>query len=250
MIRFDNVGLDLGDRTILSDINLTIEPGQFVCLIGPSGSGKTSLLRLLAGLTPPTRGEIWIGDRKVTAPNRSAALVFQDYGRALLPWRTATGNVALALEAAGTPAREQKEIIDRLLGTLGLGDHAAKFPSQLSGGMQQRLQIARCLAQQPDVFLWDEPFGALDAMTRQTLQDEILRLSAQNGTTNMFVTHDLDEALYLADRVVALSANPGRISQQIEVPLPRPRNQLLTREQPGFLALRRDLFNLFEEMHS
>ncbi len=250
MIRFDNVGLTLGNRTILSDINLTIEPGQFVCLIGPSGSGKTSLLRLLAGLTPPTRGAIWIGDRKVTGPDRSAALVFQDYGRALLPWRTATGNVALALEASGTPVREQKKIIDRLLNTLGLGDHATKFPAELSGGMQQRLQIARCLAQHPKVFLWDEPFGALDAMTRQTLQDEILRLSAENNTTNFFVTHDLDEALYLSDRVVALSANPGRISQVIDVPLPRPRNQLLTREQPGFLALRRDLFGIFEDMHA
>jgi NitT/TauT family transport system ATP-binding protein len=250
VIRFDDVGLDLGDRTILSDINLTIESGQFVCLIGPSGSGKTSLLRLLAGLTPPTRGEIWIGDRKVTGPDRSAALVFQDYGRALLPWRTSAGNVALALEASGTPVREQKPIIDRLLQTLGLGDHIAKYPAQLSGGMQQRLQIARCLAQRPNVFLWDEPFGALDAMTRQTLQDEILRLSAENTTTNFFVTHDLDEALYLADRVVALSANPGRISQVIDVPLPRPRNQLLTREQPGFLALRRDLFGIFEDMHA
>jgi NitT/TauT family transport system ATP-binding protein len=250
VIRFDNVGLDLGDRTILSEINLSIEPGQFVCLIGPSGSGKTSLLRLLAGLTPPTRGEIWVGDRRVTRPDRSAALVFQDYGRALLPWRTATGNVALALEASGTPAREQKKIVEGLLNSLGLGDHASKFPAELSGGMQQRLQIARCLAQHPKVFLWDEPFGALDAMTRQTLQDEILRLSAANNTTNFFVTHDLDEALYLSDRVVALSANPGRISRVIDVPLPRPRNQLLTRELSGFLALRRDLFGIFEDMHS
>jgi NitT/TauT family transport system ATP-binding protein len=249
VIRFDGVGLDLGDRTILSDINLTIERGQFVCLIGPSGSGKTSLLRLLAGLTAPTRGEVWIGDRKVTGPDRATALVFQDYGRALLPWRTATGNVALALEAIGIPARERGAISRRLLDTLGLGEHASKFPAELSGGMQQRLQIARCLAQQAQVFLWDEPFGALDAMTRQTLQDEILRLATQNMTTNFFVTHDLDEALYLADRVVALSANPGRISQVIDVPLARPRNQLTTREQRPFLDLRRDLFNIFEGMH-
>jgi NitT/TauT family transport system ATP-binding protein len=250
VIRFDGVGLDLGDRTILSDINLTIEPGQFVCLIGPSGSGKTSLLRLLAGLTAPTRGEVWIGDRKVTGPDRPTDLVFQDSGRALLPWRTAMGNVALALEAIGTPARERDAVIHRLLDTLGLGQHASKFPAELSGGMQQRLQIARCLAQQPQVFLWDEPFGALDAMTRQTLQDEILRLAAQNTTTNFFVTHDLDEALYLAGRVVALSANPGRISQVIDVPLARPRNQLTTREERRFFDLRRDLFNIFEGMHS
>jgi NitT/TauT family transport system ATP-binding protein len=208
------------------------------------------LLRLLAGLTAPTRGAVWIGDRKVTGPDRTTALVFQDYGRALLPWRTAMGNVALALEAIGTPARERDPVISRLLDTLGLGEHVSKFPAELSGGMQQRLQIARCLAQQPQVFLWDEPFGALDAMTRQTLQDEILRLAVENKTTNFFVTHDLDEALYLADRVVALSANPGRISQVIEVPLPRPRNQLTTREERPFLDLRRDLFNIFESMHS
>jgi NitT/TauT family transport system ATP-binding protein len=249
VIKFEGVSLELGNRTILSDINLAIEPGQFVCLIGPSGSGKTSLLRLLAGLTRPTQGKVMIGERTVSAPDRSTALVFQDYGRALLPWRTVEGNVALALEAAGTPVAKRKEIIADLLATLGLGDHAAKLPAELSGGMQQRVQIARCLAQLPDVFLWDEPFGALDAMTRQTLQDEILRLSAQRKTTNLFITHDLDEALYLADRVIALSANTGRLSHSIDVKLPRPRNQLTTREHPECLALRRDLFNLFESMH-
>jgi NitT/TauT family transport system ATP-binding protein len=249
VIRFEGVSLELGGRTILSDINLEIEPGQFVCLIGPSGSGKTSLLRLLAGLTKPTQGRITIGDRAVVAPVRSTALVFQDYGRALLPWRTVEGNVALALEAGATPAAARKDVIARLLATLGLSDHASKLPAELSGGMQQRVQIARCLAQRPDVFLWDEPFGALDAMTRQGLQDEILRLSAQHKTTNLFITHDLDEALYLADRVIALSANPGRLSHMVDVSLPRPRSQLLTREHPEFLALRRDLFNVFESMH-
>jgi NitT/TauT family transport system ATP-binding protein len=249
VIQFDGVTLSLSGRVILSDINLRIEPGQFVCLIGPSGSGKTSLLRLLAGLTRPDRGTVSIGGRVVGGPDRSTALIFQDYGRALLPWRTASGNISLALEAMGTPAGKRQAIIDRLLTTIGLKDHADKLPSQLSGGMQQRLQIARCLAQQPEVFLWDEPFGALDAMTRQTLQDEIRRISTEKTTTSLFVTHDLEEALYLSDRIVALSANPGRITEVIDVDLPRPRDQLLTREHPRFGELRRKLFRLFEEMH-
>jgi NitT/TauT family transport system ATP-binding protein len=249
VIQFDGVTLSLSGRVILSDINLRIEPGQFVCLIGPSGSGKTSLLRLLAGLVKPDQGSVSVGGRVVGGPDRSTALIFQDYGRALLPWRTASGNVSLALEAMGTPAGKRQEIIDRLLTTIGLKDHASKLPSQLSGGMQQRLQIARCLAQQPQVFLWDEPFGALDAMTRQTLQDEILRISHERTTTSLFVTHDLEEALYLSDRIVALSANPGRITEVIDVDLPRPRDQLLTREHPRFGELRRKLFRIFEEMH-
>ena len=249
MIQFDGVTLSLSGRVILSDIDLRIEPGQFVCLIGPSGSGKTSLLRLLAGLAKPDRGSVSIGGRLVGGPDRSTALIFQDYGRALLPWRTAAGNISLALEAMGTPVAKRQPIIDRLLTTIGLKDHADKLPSQLSGGMQQRLQIARCLAQQPEVFLWDEPFGALDAMTRQTLQDEILRISHEKTTTSLFVTHDLEEALYLSDRIVALSANPGRITQVIDVDLPRPRDQLLTREHPRFGELRRKLFRIFGEMH-
>src|SRR5690606_31592115 len=140
--------------------------------------------------------------------------------------------------------------IEALLSKVGLAEHANKYPSQLSGGMQQRLQIARCLAQEPDVLLMDEPFGALDAMTRQSLQDEVLRLVADRKTTVFFVTHDLEEALYLSDRVVALYANPGRIAQMIDVPIPRPRDQLTTREHPEFLRLRRELFTLMEDIHA
>jgi NitT/TauT family transport system ATP-binding protein len=177
-------------------------------------------------------------------------VVFQDYSRALLPWRTATGNVSLALEAMGVPAAGRAARIAPLLGKVGLSDHAEKYPTQLSGGMQQRLQIARSLAQDPSVLLMDEPFGALDAMTRQSLQDEVLRIAAERQATVLFVTHDLEEALYLGDRVIALYSNPGRVARMVEIPLPRPRDQLATREHPEFLRLRRELFTVMGEIHA
>jgi NitT/TauT family transport system ATP-binding protein len=247
-LEFEAVALELGGRTIVEDIGFTVARGEFVSVIGASGCGKTTLLRLLAGLIAPSHGKVRLDGRPVTTPSRQVALVFQDYGRALLPWRTATGNVSLALEAMGVPAAERPQRIAALLAKIGLAGHADKYPSQLSGGMQQRLQIARSLAQDPAVLLMDEPFGALDAMTRQALQDEVLRIVAERGATVLFVTHDLDEALYLGDRVVVLDANPGRIARMVDIPLPRPRNQLSTRENPEFLRLRRELFTAMQEM--
>jgi NitT/TauT family transport system ATP-binding protein len=247
---FDGVGLDLGGRPILRDVSFAVRRGELVCVIGASGSGKTTLLRLLAGLLAPTTGTVRLGGRAVEGPSRDVAVVFQDYSRALLPWRTAAGNVSLALEAIGVPAAERASRIAPLLAKVGLADHAHKYPAQLSGGMQQRLQIARSLAQDPSVLLMDEPFGALDAMTRQSLQDEMLRIAAERQATVLFVTHDLEEALYLGDRVVSLQSNPGRLGGIVDVPLPRPRNQLTTREHPEFLRLRRELFAAMEEMHA
>jgi NitT/TauT family transport system ATP-binding protein len=247
-LEFEAVALELGGRTIVQDIGFTVARGEFVSVIGASGCGKTTLLRLLAGLIAPSHGKVRLDGRPVTTPSRQVALVFQDYGRALLPWRTATGNVSLALEAMGVPPAERPQRIAALLAKTGLAGHADKYPSQLSGGMQQRLQIARSLAQDPAVLLMDEPFGALDAMTRQALQDEVLRIVAERGATVLFVTHDLDEALYLGDRVVVLDANPGRIARMVDIPLPRPRNQLSTRENPEFLRLRRELFTAMQEM--
>jgi NitT/TauT family transport system ATP-binding protein len=247
-LEFEAVALELGGRTILQDIGFTVARGEFVSVIGASGCGKTTLLRLLAGLIAPSHGKVCLDGRPVTMPSRQVALVFQDYGRALLPWRTATGNVSLALEAMGVPPAERPQAIAALLAKTGLAGHADKYPSQLSGGMQQRLQIARSLAQDPAVLLMDEPFGALDAMTRQALQDEVLRIVAERGATVLFVTHDLDEALYLGDRVVVLDTNPGRIARMVDIPLPRPRNQLSTRENPEFLRLRRELFTAMQEM--
>jgi len=247
-----NVGVSYQDggqsRTILDALNLGIRAEEFVCVIGPSGCGKTTLLRALAGLVLPASGRVIFGDMPVTAPRRELAVVFQDYGKALLPWRTVYQNVAFALEARRIDKCEHADRIGLLLKQTGLARYAAYFPHQLSGGLQQRVQIARCLALEPAVLLMDEPFGALDAMTRQVLQDELLRLCAQNRTTALFITHDLEEAIYLSDRVVALAPNPGRIAEVVEVELPRPRHQLTTREDPLFLQYRHHLYTLIESL--
>ena len=250
VIEFRDVGLYLGGKEITQNITFNVRKGEFVCVIGASGCGKTTLLRLVSGLYQPTTGAVFVDGKKVEGPSRDVAIVFQDYSRALLPWRTAAGNVSLALEAIGMPRAERADRIEALLSKVGLAQHAAKYPSQLSGGMQQRLQIARSLAQGASILLMDEPFGALDAMTRQSLQDEVLELAADTGATVLFVTHDLEEALYLGDRVVALYSNPGRIARIVDIPLTRPRNQLSTREEPDFLHLRRELFGLMEEIHA
>ena len=253
LITFDKVCLDMGGRRIINDLDFSIEKGRFVCVVGPSGCGKTTLLRLLTGLIKPTGGEVRRAGVKVSGPSRDVAIVFQDYGKALLPWRTVAGNVSLALEAMKVPREARPERIKDLLAKVGLANHADKYPSQLSGGMQQRLQIARCLAQEPAVLLMDEPFGALDAMTRQTLQDEVAKLVEESGTTVLFITHDLEEAIYLGDRVIALRANPGHslssLARSIDVPLARPRDQLSTREDSAFLHLRRELVDFIQEHH-
>ena len=248
-IRIRDVTLSYGLLQIIGSISLDVAPGETICIIGPSGCGKTTLLRMLAGLAQPTTGSVDLDGAVISGPNRSVAIVFQDYGKALLPWRTAAGNVSLALEARGCPGSERPAIIRELLEKIGLGRHAGKYPSEMSGGMQQRLQIARCLAQEPKVLLMDEPFGALDAMTRQALQDEVLGLVATTGATMVFVTHDLEEAIYLGDRIICLQPNPGRIGRIVDVRLARPRDQLLTREDPEFLRLRRELYDLIKDDH-
>jgi len=250
LIAFRNVNLDLGGRKILQDIDLAVGKGEFLCIVGPSGCGKTSMLRLIAGLFHVSKGEVLYRGKPVTKPRQDIAIVFQDYGKALLPWRTAAGNISLALEATDAPKAQREMRIAELLDKIGLTDHADKFPGQLSGGMQQRLQMARCLAQEPAVLLMDEPFGALDALTRQALQDEVLSIVAGSGTTVVFVTHDLEEAIYLGDRVIGLCPNPGRISAAFEVDLARPRDQLTTPEQPEFLRLRRELFDFIKEVET
>jgi len=243
LIEFRDVGVILGGQPILQGIDLNIRRGEFVCVIGPSGCGKTTALRLLAGLLRPSSGTVLYRGEALSGPRQNIAVVFQDYARALLPWRTAAGNVALALESLGVPAAERGDRARELLAKVGLAAHARRYPAEMSGGMQQRVQIARCLAQNPDVLLMDEPFGALDAMTRQSLQDEVLGIVAATGATVFFVTHDLEEAVYLGDRVIGLRPHPGRIGIEETVPLPRPRDQLTTREDPAFLRLRRALFD-------
>jgi len=239
-------GLDDRRRPVLSDVSFDVAEGEFLCVIGPSGCGKTTLLRLIAGLLSPSSGEIIYQGRPITGPSRDRAIVFQDYSKALLPWRTVKGNIALSLEACGVASLKRDERIGELLAKTGLGHAAHQHPNQLSGGMQQRVQIARSLAQEPRLLLMDEPFGALDAITRQTLQDEVVRLAAETHTTVVFITHDLEEAIYLGDRVIALASNPGHVAATIEIGIPRPRSQLETREDPRFLAHRHRLFGLLQ----
>jgi len=242
-----------GPLAILADVSLQVRSSEFVCIVGASGCGKTTLLRLLAGLLLPTRGQVLYRGRPVAGAQPALAVVFQDYGRALLPWRTVAGNVALALEARGVPKKQRPAMIHEVLARVGLERRADAFPLQLSGGMQQRLQIARCLAQEPQVLLMDEPFGALDAMTRQSLQDEVARLCVQSGVTVVFITHDLEEAIYLGDRVLCMDKHPqhgaGRLCAALDIDLPRPRHQLTTREDARFLAYRHQLFHLLPAGH-
>jgi NitT/TauT family transport system ATP-binding protein len=247
LLSFEGLGIHLGGREILSPTSFEVARGEFVCIIGPSGCGKTTLLRAAAGFVQPSVGQIRRSGQLVQRPSREVAFVFQDYTRALLPWRTVEGNVMLALEAAKVPVAERAARVQRVLETVNLQTHIHKFPAQLSGGMQQRLQIARCLAQSPDVLMMDEPFGALDAMTREALQDELSRLVREQGLTVLFVTHDLEEAIYLGDRVVALRTNPTpeqpSLAAMINVPIAHPRDQLSVKEHPEFLRLRRELYH-------
>ena len=247
LFEFQQVGLVLGGRQILENTSLKIPRGEFVCVVGASGCGKTTLLRLMAGLVQPTTGRVLYQGKEVTQPSQEVAILFQDYTKALLPWRTAYGNVALTLEAMNVPKGDRDGMIMELLDGVGLVDDSKKFPIQLSGGMQQRVQIARCLAQKPVALLMDEPFGALDAMTRQSLQDEMQQIVEKSGVTVFFVTHDLDEAIYLGDRVLGMQPYPGRIEEDFAVALDRPRDQLSTPEQPEFLRLRRALFDFIKE---
>ncbi|HWU61730.1 MAG TPA: ABC transporter ATP-binding protein [Ensifer sp.] len=249
LVSFKDVGLSLGGRPILEKISLDVQPGEFLCIVGASGCGKTTLLRLVAGLFKPNSGSVSVAGNQVKAPSRSVAMVFQDYTNALLPWRDCTGNVSLALEGLGIPPAERAVRVSDLLAKVGLAGHESKFPGQLSGGMQQRLQIARCLAQNPSILLMDEPFGALDALTRRSLQDELLRLVHDTGVTVLFVTHDLEEAIYLGNRVVALKSYPGRIAAMHKVDLPKQRNHIETPDLPAFRSLRHELYSFFADDH-
>lgn len=257
VLSFDQVEIELGGRQIVSPTSMQVRRGEFICIIGPSGCGKTTLLRSAAGFLQPTRGRVTRSEQgrewRVQRPSRDAAFVFQDYGRALLPWRTVRGNVAMSLESSSLTKAERAARVDEVLQTVGLQAHAEKYPIQLSGGMQQRTQIARCLAQSPSVLLMDEPFGALDAMTREGLQDQVAGLASDKGLTVLFVTHDLEEAIYLGDRVVALRANPSAgkpsVAAIIDVAIPRPRDQLTAKEHPEFVRLRRELYGFLGHRH-
>lgn len=249
-LRLEAVSMVFGQApdglTVFENISLDVFEGEILCIVGASGCGKTTLLRQMAGLQRPTSGQIMFGDTPVAKPSRQRAMVFQDYGRALLPWRTVRANIALSLEGAGRSRVEIDKTVDELMAKTGLTAAAQRYPAQLSGGMQQRVQIARAIAQDPAIILMDEPFGALDALTRHSLQDELLAIAQDRGMTVVFITHDLEEAIYLGDRVIVLGSHPGRILKTVPVPLARPRDQLTTREAPEFLGLRHELHGLIE----
>jgi len=242
----ERVGLELRlqaqGRRILEDISFEVTHGEFFTIVGASGTGKTTLLRILGGLQRATSGAVRFRGAPVTEPPEGAVVVFQDYSHALLQWRSVARNVALGLEGR-IDAAAQAERVREALQMVGLEQNAEQYPWQLSGGMQQRVQIARALALRPEAMLMDEPFGALDAMTKAALQDEVLRLHARTGTTFIFITHDIEEAVYLGDRIAVLGGSPGRLHRIIEVPLPRPRDQIETRQRPDFLRCRLDVYD-------
>ncbi len=211
-----------GPLLALDGVSLDVEPGEIVALIGPNGSGKSTLLRAIAGLLTPDRGGVTLDGRPVTEPDPAVGLVFQE--PRLLPWRSVAANIAYPLELAGWPRARRDARVSELLELVGLEGAAGARPSQLSGGMRQRVALARALALEPRVLLLDEPFSALDALTRERLNVELLDLWARTATTGIVVTHSIPEAIFLADRVIVLSARPGRVLADLPVPLPRPRD--------------------------
>lgn len=231
----------------IGKLDLTVPEGAFVSIVGPSGCGKSTMLRCLSGLMTPTRGEVRLGGQPVTGVPRDLALVFQDYSRSLFPWRTVTGNIAFVLPR-DMPKADRQARIQESLEAVGLGDAGAKYPWQLSGGMQQRVAIARALAYRPKILLMDEPFASVDAQTRAELEDLMLAVRKQFGMTILFVTHDIDESVYLADRVLVLSKSPSTIVASLEVDLPHPRDQVSTRELDAFVHLRSDIARLIRDV--
>lgn len=229
----------VGPITILDRIDLDVRSGEIVSLIGPSGCGKTTLLRCLAGLDAPSAGAISLRGEPVAAPRPGLAMVFQDYVNSLFPWRTALGNVLFAMTGGPLPRARREAAAMDWLERVGLAPFASYHPWELSGGMQQRLAMARALAGGAEILLMDEPFASLDSLTRAGLEDLLLDIWSGDGKTVIFVTHDLDEAIYLADRVVILGGVPTTVRSVIETGLPRPRDQLATRGDARFLALRR-----------
>ncbi len=211
-----------GALPVLGPVTFTIESGAFVCLVGPSGCGKSSLIRILAGLQMPTHGEALLDDRLITEPSSHVGMMFQSAN--LMPWRTVRDNLALPLELAGVQRQERDAQADDLLDLLGLTGFALAYPGELSGGMAQRVAIGRLLIQRPDVLLLDEPFGALDALTREQISLDLLAMWARARQTAFMVTHDINEAVLLADRVLVMSPRPGQLIAEVEVPLARPRH--------------------------
>ena len=233
-----------GSVEALRGIDLDCAPGEFVCLLGLSGCGKSTLLQIVAGLESATTGAVVVGGRELDGPSSLTSVVFQDHG--LFPWMTVRKNVAFNMKAAGVKSGDREKRVAELLAMTGLEGFADRYPHELSGGMRQRVGIARALTTRPKALLMDEPFGALDAQTRGHLQEELLRIWETQRTTVLFVTHSIDEAVFLADRIIVFSPRPGRITARVDVDLPRPRDP----ESAGFMALSRSLrHRLVPDLH-
>ena len=220
--------------------NLDVRNGEFICILGPSGCGKTTILRIVAGLEAPTSGSITVSGKTIKGPGSDRGMVFQEFG--LFPWRSVQKNIEFGLEVKGIPSEERAGISQKYVDLVGLKGFEKSHPKELSGGMKQRVGIARALANDPAVLLMDEPFGALDAQTRNQMQAELLRIWSETRKTVLFVTHSVDEAVFLADRIVVMTARPGTIKEIYDIDLPRPRD----RANPEFIALRRTILDELE----
>lgn len=232
-----------GDPVVaLGNITFSADKGELVCIVGPSGAGKTTLLKCLSGLMTPSSGEVRLNSRVVTSPPAEMGLVFQDYSRSLYPWMRVADNVEFPL-LGKISTQERKERVAQALQSVGLANFDSSYPWQLSGGMQQRVAIARAIAYRPDVLLMDEPFASVDAQTRADLEDLVLKLREEFDMTIVFVTHDIDESVYLADRVVILTNRPTRVYEHLSVDLPFPRDQVSTKELPEFAHLRAHVYS-------
>jgi NitT/TauT family transport system ATP-binding protein len=230
----------------IADVSFSVAEREFVCVVGPSGCGKTTLLKCVGGLLRPSSGEVLLRGRRVTSPPEEMALVFQEYGRSLMPWASVRNNVVLPLRHKRLGRSERKELVEDALDAVGLTRFIDHYPWQLSGGMQQRVAIARALAYQPSILLMDEPFASVDAQTRGDLEDLVLRVREEFAVTILFVTHDIDESVYLSDRVVVLTHAPTEVKEIIDVDLPFPRDQIATKELQDFMHLRGHVYRLIK----
>lgn len=238
-----------GQRTLaIKDLSFSVERGQFISIVGPSGCGKTTLLMCVCALSRPSDGKVFLDGVEVTKPPENMVLVFQEYNKSLLAWRSVLKNVRLSLEARSGLGRQQMEERARhFIQLVGLSGFERHYPWELSGGMQQRVAIARALACQPEILLMDEPFGSVDALTRFELEDTLLSLWEQFENTILFVTHDLDEAIYLSDKIYVMTARPSEITAELTIELARPRNQLKTRGDPNFIRYRDTIYEMIRE---
>lgn len=234
--------LDDGELVAVEEFDFDVQDGEFVCILGPSGCGKTTILRILAGLEMPTGGKIFLKDKEIEGAGSDRGMVFQEF--ALFPWRTVRKNVEFGLELKGLPKTERNDISQKYIDLVGLKGFENSHPYELSGGMKQRVGIARALANDPAILLMDEPFGAIDAQTRNMMQGELLRIWAETKKTVVFITHSVDEAVYLADRIVVMTPRPGRIREVFEIPFERPRD----RASMDFASLRREILAELQEM--